>query len=143
MIDRTGLDRIVALTQLQYRADAARLARVSRAEADLRAALSDLDDRARRRFDRLAGDPGLLSGLDRTWREDLSQQRAATQQRLALTLAEKSDRKDRLRRTMGRRDMAQSLKDRHMADLRTEARRKGMDDFLALVVLRDAMTRRR
>ncbi|MBT9385862.1 hypothetical protein KM176_18470 [Pseudooceanicola sp. CBS1P-1] len=133
---------LAAATAMAYEADLMRLTRITAHEARLRAALEELDARMRDSFLTRIAEPGQDLGRaslqDRAWRDWAGLRRGQIQSELALVLADKTEQRLKLTRSLGRKDIAARLYDSACATERAEARQKQLNDLQALAVLRRA-----
>lgn len=106
-----SLAPVARATAMAFEAELMHLRRVAARERQLRLSLEALDKRAAERFlesvDRsVTGEVQLAESQDRAWRDWISVRRGRLQAELALVLAEKTERMERLSRSLGRKDIA-------------------------------------
>lgn len=126
MTDRDKLDRLGALSGLQFRAAQSEMAALLRREARLRQNLAQLTEskHAHARAKRAPDDAALVAGADIRWQQWVDQRRATINGELAQVLVLKDGCLQRLRIAFGRDQAVAGLQKHHARTEQQRLRRK-------------------
>ncbi len=126
MTDSSKLDKLRALSGLQFRAAQAEMAAILRREEGLRQNLAQLTQskQSQARAPRAPDDAALVAGADIRWQQWVDQRRATINGELAQVLVLKENCKHKLKIAFGRDQAVNGLQKKHVQSRQQWVRRK-------------------